>query len=344
MSTDHAHYQVHHDVSLRNLHTFGIDSVAETLIDVSSINALESLLQEGIPQPFVILGGGSNMLFSDHYRGCVIRIGLKGIKVVKEDESVIIVEAGAGEIWDNFIRHCLQQGWYGLENLAAIPGTVGASPVQNVGAYGVEAKDCISEVLAVNIATGKQMTLSADKCKFGYRDSIFKNELAGRCVVTSVRFRLSKHFTPKIGYKALAETLQEEGITQPTAQQVYDTITHIRWAKLPKPEAIGSAGSFFKNPIITCSQYEDLRSKYPNMPAFEAGDKYKVSAAWLIERCGWRGRTLGRCGVYDKQSLVLVNRGGCTFDEVRHLANAIVADVESLFGIRLQQEAIFNIA
>lgn len=337
-------YSVFHEASLLHLHTFGINSVAETLIDIPTKEALQDLLYKGLAGPFAILGGGSNMLFSDHYRGSVLRIGLKGIRVVLEDKTAIVVEAAAGEVWDDFVRYCLQKGWYGLENLAAIPGTVGASPIQNVGAYGAEAKDCIATVHAIEIATQKSLTLSRDECRFGYRDSIFKHELAGKCVVTAVRFRLSKQYVPNLTYKAISAALSEEGIGCPTAQQVYDTVTRIRWDKLPKPEFLGSAGSFFKNPIITCSHYEDLRAKFPNITAYESEDKYKVSAAWLIDQCGWRGKRLGHCGVYDKQPLVLVNQGGCSFEEVRQLSDAIASDVESRFGIRLQREAIFNIA
>ena len=243
-------------------------------------------------------------------------------------------------MWDDFVRYCISQGWHGLENLVAIPGTVGAAPVQNVGAYGMEAKDVIHSVRAYELGTGVEHVFSNNECRFGYRDSIFKHELKGKYVVGSVLFRLHRTFAPDIRYKALSDALSSAGITNPTPLQLADTIAEVRWSKLPRPEETGSAGSFFKNPIVSAEHYERLKAKYPDMVAYPVADGYKLAAGWLIERAGWKGRSLGRCGVYEKQALVLVNRGNCTGADVIALADAITDDIQTRFGVTLEKEAI----
>ncbi|MBQ9546256.1 MAG: UDP-N-acetylmuramate dehydrogenase [Bacteroidales bacterium] len=341
--TDFAIPAVLHDVSLRPYHTFGTNAVADCFIEVDTAAHLDYLIKRHLlKEPFVILGGGSNMVFADRYRGTVVRMATKGIRLVGQTDEYVLVEAEAGEEWDSFVRHCIGQGWYGLENLAAIPGTVGASAVQNVGAYGSEAGQYIDCVHAVGIESGKTLSFSHDECLFAYRDSVFKHSMAGRVVITSVVYRLHTRYIPNLSYSALAQTLRDEGIANPTAMQTFDIVTRIRWGRLPRPEEWGSAGSFFKNPVVTASHFEQLQKDYQGIAGYAFGDGYKLAAGWLIEQCGWRGRSLGRCGVWDKQALVLVNRGGCTFDEIVQLANAIIADVEARFGVTLQREVIFN--
>lgn len=333
---------IQHNVSLRPYHTFATNAVADCFIDISATTQLNYLIEHHLLNPpYTILGGGSNMIFADRYRGTVARIATKGINIRKQADDHILIEAAAGEVWDDFVRHCIGNGWHGLENLAAIPGTVGASAVQNIGAYGSEAADCIECVNAIDIDTRKSISLSHDECHFGYRDSIFKHDLY-HCIITSVVYRLQCCYTSNLKYRALAEALRDEGIDNPTAQQTFDIITRLRWNRLPRPEETGSAGSFFKNPVVTASHFEQLRHDYPNIIAYPSGDGFKLAAGWLIEQCGWRGRALGHCGVWDKQALVLVNLGGCTFSEIQQLANAITADVEARFGVTLQREAIYN--
>ena len=254
------HPTIQHDVSLKARHTFGLDATADKYIEIQHPSDIHCLLDSGkLQKPFVILGGGSNMLFPYRYHGTVVHIATKGIRVVVEDEDAITVSAAAGELWDDLVRHCVAHGWHGLENMAAIPGTVGAAPVQNVGAYGVEAKDYIERVFATDITTGKSLIFTTEECHFGYRDSIFKNKMADRCIITEVWFRLSKTYEPNLAYKSLMEALKMDGLANPSARQVYDTVTRIRWDKLPRPEDMGSAGSFFKNPIISPSHYNHLK-------------------------------------------------------------------------------------
>ena len=280
------------------------------------------------------------MVFTRHFPGTIIHLENKGIRLVEAQGDDLFVEAAAGEVWDDFVRHCISQCWHGLENLVAIPGTVGAAPVQNVGAYGMEAKDVIHSVRAYELGTGIERVFSNEECHFGYRDSIFKHELKGRYVVGSVLFRLHRTFVPDIRYKALSDALSTAGIAIPTPLQLADTIAKVRWSKLPRPEDQGSAGSFFKNPVVTAEHYQRLKAEYPDMVAYPVPNGYKLAAGWLIERAGWKGRSLGRCGVYEKQALVLVNRGGCTGADVIALADAITADIQTRFGVTLEKEAI----
>lgn len=323
--------------------TFGIPATADRYFEIHTLEELSALLSrdgQEIARHCLVVGSGSNIVFTGHYAGTVLHLENKGIRLLSESAEGLLVEAAAGEVWDDFVRHCIAHGWHGAENLVAIPGTVGASPVQNVGAYGCEAKDIIHSVLAYDIATGEPRTFTRAECRFGYRDSIFKGELKNRYVVWSVTYRLRRDFVPEVGYKALSDALAAKGIAHPTAQQLADTIAEVRWGKLPRPEQTGSAGSFFKNPVVPESKYAELRSRFPDLVAYPADGGYKLAAGWLIERAGWKGRSLGRCGVYEKQALVLVNRGGCTGQEVVALAHAVVADVEALFGVTLTPEAI----
>jgi len=322
--------------------TFGIVATADRYLVISEESSLRSLLADPTlaDSPLLIIGGGSNIVFTRHYPGTVLHLENKGIRLLETQGDDLLVEAAAGEVWDDFVRHCIAHGWHGAENLIAIPGTVGAAPVQNVGAYGIEAKDIIHSVRAFEVGTGIERLFLNDECRFAYRDSIFKHEFRGRYVVWSVTFRLHKTFTPNIRYQALSDALSAAGIADPTPLQLADTIAEVRWSKLPRPEEQGSAGSFFKNPIVPAEHYERLKTEYPDLVAYPAPDGYKLAAGWLIERAGWKGRSMGRCGVYAKQALVLVNLGGCTGTDVVALADAVTADVQKQFGVTLEKEAI----
>ncbi len=330
------------NVSLKPYNTFGIDECADSLVELHNADDLRELLQSGLLQgKHYILGGGSNIVPAGPYHGLIVAMRTQGIALLREESDNLYVEAQAGVVWDDFVRHCIAQGWYGVENMVAIPGTVGAAPVQNVGAYGVEAKDVIHEVVAYHIATGEQRHFRNEECRFAYRNSAFKGEWKGQYIVASVVFKLSKQFRPTTDYKAVAVALAQDGREKPNARQLSETITAVRWSKLPRPEERGSAGSFFKNPVVAAGHYQRLLTQEPNRMAFtlEAG-RYKLAAGWLIEQCGWRGKSLGRAGVCPTQALVLENRGGCSGKEVLALADAIVADVHRRFGVSLEKEAI----
>lgn len=323
--------------------TFGLQATADCYEVVRSEQELRTLLADGrlLQTPCYIVGGGSNIVFTRHFAGTILHLDNKGIRLVDAlPDGEVLVEAAAGEVWDDFVHHCVDSGWHGVENLVAIPGTVGAAPVQNVGAYGVEAKDIIYQVRTFELATGHERLFSNEECRFAYRNSVFKEECKGKYVVWSVTFKLHKQFSPDLQYKALNDALVAAGIANPTPRQLTDLIAQVRWGKLPRPEVLGSAGSFFKNPIVPAEKYERLKEEYPDMVAYPAPGGYKLAAGWLIEHSGWKGRSMGRCGVYERQALVLVNLGGCTGSEVIALADAVTADVQKRFGVTLEKEAI----
>ena len=328
--------KVYENISLKPYNTFGIDVKARRLVVIEPDDELSGKwkVESG---KLLVLGSGSNMVFTKDYDGTVITLARNFQFSIFNFQ---FVSAWAGMVMDDLIQWTLDHGLYGLENLSAIPGTVGAAPVQNVGAYGIEAKDIIHSVLTIETATGNQRTFHRDECQFGYRDSIFKNQLKGQYIVWSVTFCLDKTFSPDLRYKAIADALARNGINNPTPRQLADTIADIRWAKLPRPEETGSAGSFFKNPVVETAQYLRLKAQYPDLVAYPAEGGYKLAAGWLIEHTGWKGRSLGRCGVYEKQALVLVNLGGCTGQEVLNLSDAVTADVYKQFGVTLEKEAI----
>lgn len=331
------------NISLKPYNTFGIDAKAAEFVTIETEEEIVKLIRSGAlaDKRFLILGGGSNIVFTQDYDGLVVCMATKGIEIVEDKGDDLLVEAQAGEVWRDFVRQSISQGGYGLENLAGIPGTVGAAPVQNVGAYGREAKDVIHSVKCYDIETGEVRVFRNEECRFGYRNSIFKQELAGKQIVASVTFRLSRKPTPNIEYKALKDSLAEKGIANPSPREIAQTITEIRDTKLPKPEETGSAGSFFKNPVVSASLHDQIKEEHPNLVSFVVDDDhYKLAAGWLIEQCGWKGRGIGNAGVYAKQALVLVNNGGCTGKEVTTLSNAIIADVEAKFGVTLTPEAI----
>jgi len=296
-----------------------------------------------------VLGGGSNLVITGDVKPLVIKVEIPGRRLLDESPRGWLVEAGAGENWHAFVQWTLEQGWPGLENMALIPGTVGAAPVQNIGAYGVELQDRFHSLDAIDLDTGAPFTLDAAQCGFGYRDSVFKHApaddrglgLAGRALITRVRFWLPKPWKPVLGYADLERKIAETGITEPTPQQIFDWVVAIRRAKLPDPAVIGNAGSFFKNPTVTPEQCADIIAREPKVVHYPMPDgSIKLAAGWLIDACGWKGRGVGNAGVYEKQALVLVNRGGATGGEVVTLAKAIQTSVYERFGIRLETEPV----
>ncbi len=329
------------DFSLKPYNTFGIDVKAKLYARFESVAELQELLQmpELKPEPKLILGGGSNVLFTKDFDGLVLQNCIKGIEVLCEDENYTYVKAGSGEVWHEFVLYCLEHNLGGAENLSLIPGTVGAAPLQNIGAYGVELKDIFYELEAVEIATGQVHTFSNDKCRFGYRESVFKNDLKGQFIVTAVTFRLHKNHTLNTSYGAISSTLQEMNIQEPTIQDVSAAVCHIRRSKLPDPKEIGNAGSFFKNPEIPLALYDLLKEQHPTMPAYPVSETMvKVPAGWLIEQCGWKGKVIENYGVHKNQALVLVNYGGASGENLRALAHDIIRSVEEKFGISLHPE------
>ena len=284
--------------------------------------------------PYIIIGGGSNLLLTKDYDGIVVRSGILGIRI--EGDKMI---CGSGEVFDEMVEDALMAGLYWMENLSLIPGDVGASAVQNIGAYGVEAKDLILEVQAIDIATGRTVTIPAKDCQYGYRQSRFKQDWKNRYLITQVTYGLSTTFVPHLDYGNIRAELERKGITEPTARQLRDTIIGIRQAKLPDPKVEGNAGSFFMNPIVSREKYEQLAAQYEGMPHYEIdADHVKIPAGWMIDQCGWKGKTLGRAGVHDKQALVLVNRGGATGSEIVTLCETIRQDVQHRFGIDIHPE------
>lgn len=329
------------DKSLKSLNTFGVDATARFYVNVQDEATLTELLQEPnlAKLPVLVLGGGSNMLFVDNYDGLVLNMAIKGRRIVRETSEHVWLQAGAGEIWHQLVMHCVEQGWGGIENLALIPGTVGAAPIQNIGAYGVELKDVFDSLEAVERESGQKRTFSKEECRFGYRDSVFKRALKGRYIITTVTLRLDKHPQVNLQYRALQEYVDEHNIENPTIRQICDAVIRIRKSKLPDPAEIGNAGSFFKNPEIPVDEFEELKEANPEVPGYRLeGGRVKVAAGWLIEQAGWKGRTVGNAGTHHRQALVLVNRGGAKGRELYELAKRIRNDVKQQFGIELQTE------
>jgi UDP-N-acetylmuramate dehydrogenase len=335
--------QIESGASLKPYNSFGLPAVAQTLVRVTSDADVRRVIDHptlGRAAKFV-LGGGSNIILTRDMPQVVLKVEVMGKRLVEERADAWIVEAGAGESWHEVVAWTLSQGFPGLENLALIPGTVGASPVQNIGAYGIELQDRFESLDAVDLVTGRTSTLGPDLCAFGYRDSVFKHSLAGRVVITRVRFRLPKPWRPVLGYLELERKKADTGIADPSAQQIFDWVCAIRRAKLPDPAVVGNAGSFFKNPVVTPEQCRDIIGRDPEIVHYPMPDgSVKLAAGWLIDACGWKGKTVGQAGVYEKQALVLVNRGGAIGSEVMTLARAIQESVYGRFGIRLETEPV----
>lgn len=352
--------QIQENVSLQALNTFGIDASAHYFATPENEKELSELLEwaKKNAQPVFVLGGGSNIIFSSDFKGLVIQPAMKGVilvqesdnklisdnKPVSDDEPVlgneVIVEVGAGETWHDFVQYTLSQGWYGLENLSLIPGTVGAAPVQNIGAYGVELKDYLESVTTVAIASGERRIFSRPECRFSYRDSIFKQAEKDKQIIVRARFRLLKKPQLKLDYGDIRQELQSAGIATPTPKDVANAVIAIRQRKLPDPQKIGNAGSFFKNPVVSAAYYESLKEKFPSLVAYPQGEYVKLAAGWLIEQAGWKGKQLGNVGSYAKQSLVLVNHGGATGAEVMAMAKAIQQSVQEKFDVLLEMEPV----
>lgn len=329
--------------SLKHHNTFGIDAQCARYVEYTSVQELQSFLaQRPMNIPFLPIGQGSNLLFTKDYNGIILHSGIKGITIIASNEDSVLIEAGSGEVWDDFVGYCVENGYYGLENLSLIPGEVGASAVQNIGAYGVEAKDLIEAVAAIDVEHNRMVILDKKQCRYAYRSSRFKTDWKGKYVITHVLYRLSKTFSPNLEYGALRRELEKRGNSSISAQELRQLVIDIRRSKLPDPVEIGSAGSFFMNPIVDKEVFELLLSQYSEMPYYAMGDdKYKIPAGWLIEQCGWKGKTEGHVGVYDKQALVIVNYGGATGQEVVTLSNRIRDDVKSKFGIEIKPEVIW---
>ncbi|MBR1378116.1 MAG: UDP-N-acetylmuramate dehydrogenase [Bacteroidaceae bacterium] len=315
--------------------TFHIPATANRYVEYTSVEELQDIIPTLQGRPFLHIGGGSNLLFTRNYEGTIIHSRILGAETVEEDADTIQLRVGSGEVWDDFVAHCVSHGWYGAENLSLIPGEVGASAVQNIGAYGVEAKDLIDEVECIDLVTGEWRVFNNSQCNYAYRSSIFKHELKGRYAVVYVDYRLSKHFRPKLEYGNLSTYLEGKAITPATVRQA---IIDIRRSKLPDPEVLGNAGSFFMNPVVSIEKYEEIRREYPDVPHYDVPDGVKIPAGWLIEQCGWKGKALGRAAVHDRQALVLVNLGGATGAEVLHLCHTIQSEVSRQFGIDINPE------
>ena len=345
------------NVSLKPYNSFGFDAVAKQFAEINEVNDLLTLIKSGDlqRQKTLILSGGNNILFQNEvFDGLVVYINTKGIEILRENENEVVVCAQAGEDWPDFVRFCVGKGWHGVENLAHIPGKVGAAPIQNIGAYGMELKDSFAQCEAMDLATGETKVFTKEECRFGYRESIFKSELKGRYVITSVDFLLKKNAPLHLEYGNIKAYLEQNGIENPTLQQLHDAICDIRDAKLPDVNQIGSAGSFFKNPVIEREQFEALLKEYPTMPHYdEPNGMVKVPAGWLIEHSGpstgsgtagvtsWKGWRDEHVGVYDKQALVLVHYGGGKGQDIVELAYKIQDSVERKFGIRISPEVNF---
>jgi len=335
--------QIESGVSLKPYNSFGLPAVAQTLVRVTDDASVRQVVDhpELGRSPKFILGGGSNIVLTKDMPQLVLKVEVRGRRLVEDRADAWIVEAGAGESWHEFVAWTLDQGLPGLENLALIPGTVGASPVQNIGAYGLEVKDRFESLDGVDLLTGRTVTLGPDLCAFGYRDSVFKHSLAGRVVITRVRFRLPKPWRPVLGYLEIERKMAESGVARPEAKQVFDWICAIRRAKLPDPSVLGNAGSFFKNPVVTPEQCRDIIGRDPEIVHYPMPDgSMKLAAGWMIDACGWKGKSMGKAAVYEKQALVLINRGGAIGSEVMLLAKAIQESVYGRFGIRLEPEPV----
>ena len=322
--------------NLKTHNTFGIDAKCSRFLEYESVTEAQEvakILRES-SIPYIIIGGGSNLLLTKDYEGIVVHSACKGVE--RRGNSLI---CGSGEVWDDIVAKSIAMQLYGAENLSLIPGDVGASAVQNIGAYGSEVKDLIRKITAVEISTGAVREFNHTECEYGYRQSRFKHEWKNRFLIISVEYELSEAFQPRLDYGNIRAELERRNITEPTAQQLRDTIIDIRNAKLPDPKVMGNAGSFFMNPIVSREKYEQLAEQYVGMPHYGIdADNVKIPAGWMIDQCGWKGKSLGRAGVHDKQALVLVNRGGATGAEIVALCEAIQKDVKAKFDIDIHPE------
>jgi len=332
--------QVLENISLKALNTFGVEATAAWFVDIENENDLKLLFSNEHWKncPRLVLGGGSNMLFTSDFDGLVIHLKIQGLKAEVEGDD-IFVTAGAGVVWNDLVNYCVDNEFAGIENLSLIPGSVGASPVQNIGAYGVELQDVFYSCRAFEISSGEIKVFNKQDCGFSYRDSVFKSACKGLFIITEVTFKLSGIFKPNVSYGAITEELRKRGIDQPNIKELSQVISHIRVSKLPDPATIGNAGSFFKNPVIPVEKFIQLQSHFSDIVHFPAGEGFvKISAGWLIEHCGWKGKVVGNTGTWKNQALVLVNHGNATGNEIFSFSSMIVQSVTSRFGIQLERE------
>ena len=329
-----------HNVSLKPYNTFGIDVKATHFVEITSLEELQELMrQEVFSLPRLILGGGSNVLFTKDFEGLVVKLSIKGKTLVSETGEHIIVKAGAGEVWHELVLFAIENNWAGIENMSLIPGTVGAAPMQNIGAYGVEIKDVFESLEAIEIATGKVKQFGASACDFGYRWSVFKGTLKDKYIITSVTFKLDKQPTFKTEYGDIKNTLAEMEVKELSIKAISDAVIKIRQSKLPDPAKIGNAGSFFKNPEIPEKQFIELKQKFENIVGYPSTPgMVKVPAGWLIDQAGWKGKTIGEIGVHKNQALVLVNYGGGKGNDIYALALEVKASVKEKYGVDIEPE------
>lgn len=329
------------NASLKPYNTFGLEANAAFFTTVSSVNELKKVVKssEFTEQTTLILGGGSNMLLTQDFKGLVIKNEIKGITHIKESDEYVWLKVGGGEVWHDFVLYCVERGLGGIENLSLIPGTVGAAPMQNIGAYGTEIKDVFESLEAFHWHSGEIKTFNAEDCQFGYRESIFKHSHKGQYFITHVTFRLRKNPLLNLEYGAIRATLEEMGISNPTIKKVSEAVIAIRQSKLPDPSEIGNSGSFFKNPVISKNQFQGIQAKYEQVPCYPVDDEnVKIPAGWMIEKAGWKGHRRGNIGVHKNQALVLVNYGGGSGLEIKKLAEDVMASVFEKFGVNLQPE------
>lgn len=331
--------ELEQQISLQPYNTFGVEARAAYFVKIKSTEHLQNLLTNKIP-PVFILGGGSNLLLTQDIEQLVLKNEIKGVQIDSQSATHAVVKVGGGENWHEFTQWCLKENLGGIENLSLIPGTVGAAPIQNIGAYGVELKDVFIKLEAVELQTGKFVTFTHSDCRFGYRDSIFKNDYKGKYFITHIYLKLTRHqHRIDTSYGAIQQILEQKGITEPTIREVSEAVIAIRSSKLPDPARLGNSGSFFKNPVIPNDQLLELQKNFPGIVSYPVkNDQSKVPAGWLIEQCGWKGRRVGNTGAHKHQALVLVNYGGATGQEILALAREIGKSVEKKFGIKLQTE------
>lgn len=329
------------DVSLKNFNTFGIDVSSKLFSQAENEDHVRNVIQstEFMRNSSLILGGGSNVLFTKNFDGIVLRNHIQGIEVIEETKEYVLVKVGGGVVWHDFVLHCIKKGWHGVENLSLIPGNVGASPMQNIGAYGVEIKEVFHELEAIHLQTGEIHYFNNSACEFGYRESVFKNKLKGQYLISRVIYKLSKKGNYTISYGAIEKQLESMGIQELSAKSISDAVIAIRQSKLPDPKKIGNSGSFFKNPIVDKSTYHMVKSNFPDVVAYSAGkDFMKLAAGWLIEKAGWKGKTFDNYGVHKHQALVLVNYGGASGKEIYDLSAEILDSIKEKFGVQLERE------
>jgi UDP-N-acetylmuramate dehydrogenase len=326
------------NIDLKQFTTFGVSANATHFATFSSEEEARTLTKNNTEE-LLILGGGSNLLLTQDFKGLVLKNEIKGIAIHETNENSVILKVGAGEVWHEFVLNTIEQGYYGIENMSLIPGSVGASPMQNIGAYGVEIKDVFEKLEALEIQSGKIHTFSKEACAFGYRESIFKRALKGKFIITQVYFRLSLQEKVSTHYGAIESELLKQGISNPSCKDVSNAVIAIRSSKLPNPKELGNAGSFFKNPVVPIDIYNKIKEKYKDAPSYPIDEKsVKVPAGWLIEAAGWKGKKIGACGVHKNQALVLVNYGGATGNEIFNLSSEIIEDIDRKFDIILERE------